>query len=261
MPVRPPSFLRRLFQFRLRTLLLAVLVLSLALGWYVRRVELQRQAVAAVRSAGGDVFYDYELSAGKLDFQTKSSIPQALLDRLGINFFHAVVRVDVGSAVSNPDLQAMDRAIARLPGFPQLQHLVLADASDDRLQAAARLAQLERLAIFDERGRVTSDGIEELRHLPRLKHLWIEGVRGLSDETLRVVSALPELETVSMIGPMTPRSKQPDFTNRGLAQLARLKNLKVLRLEGCNEREFVRLKEALPDCEVTAWCSLDTGTE
>jgi hypothetical protein len=259
--VCPPSFLRRLFQFRLRTLLLAVLALSLALGWYVRRVELQRQAVAAVRSAGGDVFYDYELSAGKLDFQKKSPVPQALLDRLGIDFFHAVVRVDVGPAFSNPNLQTMDAAIARLPDLPRLQHLVLADASDERLQAAGKLAQLERLAIFDERGRVTSDGIEELRHLPRLKHLWIEGVRGLSDETLRVVSALPDLEVVSMIGPIAPGSAPPDFTDSGLVHLERLQNLKVLRLEGCDERQFSRLRKARPDCEIGPWCLLDTGTE
>jgi len=258
--VRPTSFLRRLFQFRLRTLLLAVLALSLTLGWYVRQVELQRQAVAAVKNAGGDVFYDYELSAGKLDFQKKSPIPQALFDRLGIDFFHAVARVDTGPASSNSEAQTMDAAIARLPDLPRLQHLVVADASDDRLKAAAKLAQLERLAIVDDGGRITDEGLKELRHLRRLKCLWIEGVGGLTDESLDTISTLEDLEVLSL-GPARPGSADPDFTEIGLAHLARLKNLKVLRIQGCDEGEFARLRKALPNCEVTAWCLLDTGTE
>lgn len=261
MPVPPTPLLRRLFQFRLRTLLLAVLVLGSTLGWYIRRVEVQRQVVAAVKATGGDVFYDFETSAGKLDFK-KSPIPEALIDRLGIDFFHAVVRVDLGStySFSRLDQERVDIAVAKLPALPQLQHLVVADASDAGLKAVCKLRRLKRLAIFDQRGLVTSDGIEELRHLRSLKCLWIEGVGGLTDDSLSTISALPDLEVLS-VGPARPGSADPDFSDSGLAHLRRLENLKVLHLEGCDDREFSRLKESLPDCEVTGWCLLDTGTE
>jgi hypothetical protein len=260
MSVRRPALLRPLFQFRLRTLLLAVLAVSVALGWYVRQVELQRQAIAVMKNDGGDAFYDYELTDGKLDFNHKSPIPQVLLDRLGIDFFHAAVRIDLGAINSSLDPGHDDSTIERLADLPRLQHLVIANASDARLGAIGKLTQLERLAVMDDRGRVTDDGIQTLCHLPRLKCLWIEGVGGLTDDSLHAISMLQELEHLS-IGPAWTGGTPPDFTDSGLAHLARLKNLRVLHVTGCNEREFSRLKTALPNCEVSTWCLLDTGTE
>ena len=55
---------RRWFQFRLRTLLIVVLVLSLPLSWFAVRMERarrQRAAVEAVSELGAIVYYDWEI--------------------------------------------------------------------------------------------------------------------------------------------------------------------------------------------------------
>ena len=54
---------RRWFQFRLRTLLTAVLVLSLPLSCFAVRMDRarrQREAVEAIKHIGGEVWYDYQ---------------------------------------------------------------------------------------------------------------------------------------------------------------------------------------------------------
>jgi hypothetical protein len=49
---------RRWLQFRLRTLLIAVLVLSLPLSWFAVRRERARRQRATIESLGGRVSYD-----------------------------------------------------------------------------------------------------------------------------------------------------------------------------------------------------------
>ena len=50
---------RRRFMISLRTMMILVLVFGGWLGWFVRRVQIQQDAVAAVKNAGGSVFYDW----------------------------------------------------------------------------------------------------------------------------------------------------------------------------------------------------------
>jgi hypothetical protein len=56
-PARPR---RRWFRYSLRTLLLAVTLVAVALAYWVNGAERQRRAVAAIEAAGGTVRYDYE---------------------------------------------------------------------------------------------------------------------------------------------------------------------------------------------------------
>ena len=58
---------RRWFQFRLRTLLIAILVLSLPLSWFAMRMEKarrQREAVVAIRWLEGTAYYEWEFKSG-----------------------------------------------------------------------------------------------------------------------------------------------------------------------------------------------------
>ena len=55
--------LRRQFQFSVRSLLLFVVAVSMPLGWFaweMQRARRQREAVAAIETAGGGVIYTYE---------------------------------------------------------------------------------------------------------------------------------------------------------------------------------------------------------
>jgi hypothetical protein len=53
-------------RFSIRAMMAFVLVVAVLLGWKVNRAREQREAVAAVESAGGWVHYDYELVGGKV---------------------------------------------------------------------------------------------------------------------------------------------------------------------------------------------------
>lgn len=77
---------RRWFQFRLRTLLIAALVLSLPLSWFAWRMEKakrQREAVQAIEKLGGEAYYDWQ---GKflLTPQVRNRIPLGCGDYWGM---------------------------------------------------------------------------------------------------------------------------------------------------------------------------------
>jgi hypothetical protein len=62
-PVSPAW--KRFLRFRMRGLLVFVMVIGAGLGWIVRDAHVQRDAVAAIQAAGGKVMYDWEWSDGK----------------------------------------------------------------------------------------------------------------------------------------------------------------------------------------------------
>jgi hypothetical protein len=49
---------RRFLRFSVRGMIVLVLVIGAGLGWIVRNAHIQRDAVAAIKSAGGRVYYD-----------------------------------------------------------------------------------------------------------------------------------------------------------------------------------------------------------
>ena len=52
---------RRRYAFSLRTLLVALTIVAIWLGWWVRTAERQKQSVAAIRELGGWVYYDFQV--------------------------------------------------------------------------------------------------------------------------------------------------------------------------------------------------------
>ena len=77
----------------LRGLIVFVLAIGLWLGWIARSARVQREAVAAIRAAGGQVTYGYRA--------TISGRPCAasLVDSIGIDYLDEVVSVSFdGSA-------------------------------------------------------------------------------------------------------------------------------------------------------------------
>ena len=95
----PPKPQRRWFQFRLRTLMVFVTLCAVACSWFAvrwRRAEKQREAVEAIREAGGNVRYEYEFAAdGRTIQRTEPPAPAWLVKLLGVDFFFDVVGVTV----------------------------------------------------------------------------------------------------------------------------------------------------------------------
>src|SRR5687768_2799177 len=78
-------------RFSLRTFLAAITIVCVVLGWRFNRARLQRDAVAAVRAAGGMVHYEYQQPPfgpnrrlGETDFAARPAEPDWLLAILGI---------------------------------------------------------------------------------------------------------------------------------------------------------------------------------
>jgi len=95
--ISPRQFLR----FTLRGLLVLVAVCSVWLGIAFQRAREQAREVAAIRSAGGDVYYEYQgldyddRRWDLVDVYATSRLPVWLLNALGVDFLHDVTFVDV----------------------------------------------------------------------------------------------------------------------------------------------------------------------
>ena len=55
---------RRFLRLSVRGLIVLVLVIGAGLGWIVHQAHVQRDAVAAIKNAGGSVKYDWEWTGG-----------------------------------------------------------------------------------------------------------------------------------------------------------------------------------------------------
>ena len=79
-------------RFSLRGLIILVLLIGTGLGWLVRSLHIQRNAVAAIKNAGGGLSDD-ESSTTVMCKGESLGGPKWLVDLIGIDFFGHVTRV------------------------------------------------------------------------------------------------------------------------------------------------------------------------
>src|SRR4051812_10286776 len=95
----------RRFVVSLRVMLLLVLACGLWLGWKANRAREQRRAIEAVRSHGGQVFFDWNedtlLSSVKPEGKHPSA-PRWARQLLGDEYFQEVTAVDFGFDFQHP---------------------------------------------------------------------------------------------------------------------------------------------------------------
>jgi internalin A len=76
----------------MRALMMLALVPGCGPGWIVRRAHFQRDAVAALKRAGGHVWYDwYSDDHGFFIKDLPPGWPKWLVDRIGVDYFGDVV--------------------------------------------------------------------------------------------------------------------------------------------------------------------------
>jgi len=161
---RPPRPKRRWYQFRLRTLLLLVVLVSVGMSWFtvkLHRARRQRAAVQGILGSGGSVLYDYDyVDDGRVTLGGQPPGPAWLRETLGVDFFCDVKTV----------LLLSDAGAEHLEGLTSVEWVVLdgpgvTDAVLDRLKGASRL---RHLILVDTS--VTDEGVKELREaLPDCK--------------------------------------------------------------------------------------------
>jgi hypothetical protein len=209
----------RLPHYSLRSLLLAVTLLCVALGFWVNGAERQRRAVAAVLAAGGTVQYEHEQGVA---FAVAGEFPGPdwLCRLLGVDYFADVIYARVPPSKYSrvpPDVTAA--AIAQVGGLTSLKALDLSETplSDADLAGLSGLHRLKGLSLSGTQ--ITDAGLAHVGRLTRLEVLWL-GDTQVSDA--------------------------------GLAHLSNLSNLGDLYLytTDVTERGCHRLQQELPNCHI-----------
>ena len=152
---------RRWFQFSLRTLLFLISALSLLFGFCrsLNRAHQQRDAVLAVRAAGGVILYEDQFGAdGNFNARAEPAAPEWLRNLLGDDFFRTPAGVDNWNRESSADWfdfnarrelsDASERALCRLPTIKRL-NFVGTSLSHGRLLVIESLNQLEELDLTE----------------------------------------------------------------------------------------------------------------
>lgn len=241
---------RRLFQVRLRTLLLVVVPgLALVGGWLQPALKQQR-AVEELRQRGALVVYEHDpdASARFPSIQTRTGHwwpPAWLVSRLGDDYFFSAVAVEQWNSQwgKAADGDAILAACSQLRDLRELRigNSPVTDRGLAHLKSLRKLESLEICNPEQQFHRVTDDGMAALGNLTSLRCLVI-GPAELTDRTLAIVGRLRELRRLELSGYA--------FTDAGLVQLVDCKQLTSLSLLGEFTGPAVAELQALPRLEL-----------
>ncbi len=130
---------------------------------------------------------------------------------------------------------------AHLIALPRLRYLKPGDhITDDGLASIAKLAGLEVLFLD---GQFSDAGLRQIRTLQKLQALYVTSEHA-TNEGLAVLADLPALTELGLNARLV--------TDDGIAWLARCRGLTkiVIFKSGMTSSGVIRLREALPDCEI-----------
>lgn len=233
-------------RIRVSGLMLAILALGLWMGYRANLARDQRLAVAAVTADGGWVHYADEFAMGPIKVPPGNAIwkpswgaltpgkgpmaPAWLRRAIGDEYFRQVAHVSLfvdiqkGMATAPNNLaRPVDDVLEVLRTQSGIKTLHLGgDTMTDRgLESVADLTDLRELVLWWATN-ITDAGVAHLGRLHRLRILDIS-LSPLTDEGVRSLAALPELEELGLEG---------KFTDKSLLYLSRASHLKALRLSG-----------------------------
>ena len=87
--------------FSVRAMMVLVLIVGGWLGWILHDAHVQRDAVQAIRNAGGMVSYEWECNSGRYDWKARPQCPTWLLDMVGVDYVYNVKMAVVSSIVTD----------------------------------------------------------------------------------------------------------------------------------------------------------------
>ncbi len=165
MPDQPSQRIwRRRLRLSVRALMILVLILGGGVGWVVHRVQVKREAFAAVEKAGGNITLDWEWIDGRFVPKGNSWCPEWLINCLGNHYFVNAARVNFYASASDSDLVQV-RHFSRL----EVLQLTRSFVTDAGLTSLGGLNHLESLYLDDTA--VTDSGLVQLEGLTTLKCL------------------------------------------------------------------------------------------
>ena len=214
-----------------RGLMVLVLVLGVWFGLVVHRTRVQREAVAAIRRAGGQVSYDKKFLSDDEELGGPSW-KKWLVVHLGIDYFENATEVAFygasrggvftsGTPLGKDVNDAMMAEVGKLRGLLSLDLDGESQVTDAGLAHLRGLSRLQSLYLGPMK--IQGPGLACLRGMSRLDHLNL-GRLDLADADLVHLEGLTTLTYLSVSGRR--------ITDAGLAPLAALTNLEWLRITG-----------------------------
>ena len=173
-----------------------VLVLAVGLGFYVRRVHIQQDTVAAILQAGGSFEYDWRWGNDNpnfISYDGRWNAPRWLARLVPADYVANVVYVSLVPQRAGGPRKADDETLARIGRLGHLSNLEL-DGTAITDAGLAHLAGLTGLRSLRMNNTAVSDaGLAHLKGLTGLVGLFIAQTRVTDDGVLELERALPRL--------------------------------------------------------------------
>jgi uncharacterized membrane protein len=230
-----PTGRRHRLQISIRGLIVLVLVIGGCLGWIahiVRSAQGQRDAVAAVRKAGGVVLYDWQFDGEKVRVKPGTNTisdevpgwPKWLVDRLGVDAFGSVTQASFHSRGVSVSSNAIDTAFAHVGRLDRLTQLTLVQSpvTDAGLAHLEGLSNLESL-MLRSCTKFSDAGLVHLEGLASLQGLYLDGAK-VTDAGLVHLRRLTQLEKLGL--------DRASVSDAGLVHLEGMSRLRFLNLRG-----------------------------
>ena len=222
-----PRRRRHWWQFSLRTLLVAMLVLGVLFGLFAIRLERARRqaaAVATIRALGGDVYYDFEAQFdAKPGVVHRSLVPRWLLARLGYDFFHDVGQVNIAAGEWPRPPEDVKRFWSAVSELPRLEGLFAWRSWADRNAPRAMRNHLRLRRLILEEAGLTGSDLEPLRNFRNLEIVALDG-NPIGDDGAEYLADFPRLTRLSL--------NQTQIGDEALVRIAGNKALQHLNLHG-----------------------------
>ncbi len=227
---------RRRFPLRisLRALMILFVMFGGLLGWVVHLAHAQRDAVAAIRSAGGHVAYNWQLKRlpngnAQLDPKGRPKAPKWLVDYLGPDYFGHVENIGLGT-------RNLDEVMKRVGQLDKVRRIQFVSGIDLTPVARAGLQTLPNSGpsrLHALWGLVTTNfspppfngaNFKYLKNMTLLERFNLPPDSSVTDADLAYLSRLTALPQLQL--------HDPRITDVGLAFLKDMTRLKWLSLEG-----------------------------
>jgi internalin A len=263
---------RRFTRFRLATLLVAMAVASLWLGWQTYKANQQRAAVAVIQAAEGMVRLSSDETRQAQAKGSEPSVADRIKETIGRDYFESVTVVDLatnnGRRRGTMQPKAVPEVIAKLASLPELEILELGHNKTVDDEQLAHLGDLKKLkTAYLYRTNIRGAGLAHLAPLPELTSISLADTP-LEDEGLAWLGRMPQLTwlrldrtritdagLVHLAGATNLESLTCSYTDvsdaglRSLERLSKLKNLSLVHTKVTAEG-LQRIQQALPNCTV-----------
>ena len=183
---------RRFPRFSVRGLIVLVFVIGAGLGWTVRPAHVQRDAVAAIRKAGGSVSYNSELSIEKYLPAGQTGALSSLVNLVGIDYFGHVTE----ACADNMSAATLDEVLPKVGRLAQVQSLRLSNSaiSDAGLVHLKGMTNLSVLLL--DHTQVSDAGLVHLKGLTNFSFLELDGTQVTDAGVKELTRALPSLRII-----------------------------------------------------------------